>query len=97
MNLNILYRYAVQYRHTPEKQRILAEFISTYHQASPGLNVTDGIVMWAAAVMVITAGCSLKWTASPCKAIVAILKDAAASVALRAGIIIVTHSWGLYW
>lgn len=39
-----------------------------YLQAGSSTDVTDGKVMGAAAVMVITAGGALKWTASPFKA-----------------------------
>lgn len=67
-----------------------------YRQAGPCINVADGIVMRAAAVMVITAGGTLERAASPWKAIVCVLIDTAASVALRAGVIAITDSWGLY-
>lgn len=53
--------------------------------------------MWAATVMVITAGGTLKWAASPRKAKVSILVSTAAGVALSAGVIAITDSWGLYW
>lgn len=80
-----------------EQPSVPTKFSISYHQAGPSTNITDGIVMWAAAIVVITAGGSLKRAASPCKARVTILKDTAASVALRARVIIVTHSRRLCW
>uniref|UniRef100_UPI00200E9033 hypothetical protein n=1 Tax=Escherichia coli TaxID=562 RepID=UPI00200E9033 len=62
------------------------------------IEVTDGIVMGAAAVVIITAGSGLKWAASPCKAVASILIDTATSIAFRAGVGLVTnrgrHNWG---
>lgn len=67
-----------------------------YQSASSGIEVAYRIVMGAAAVVVITAGCRLKGAASPSKAVITILVDAAASASLRAWIIIITNSWGFY-
>lgn len=58
--------------------------IVAYHAASSSVKITDGVVMGAAAVVISTAGCRLKRAASPSKAVLAILIDAAAGVALRA-------------
>lgn len=38
---------------------------ATYPQAGSSADVTDGVVMGAAAVMVITAGSAFEWAASP--------------------------------
>jgi hypothetical protein len=69
----------------------------SYNQAGSFINVADWVIMWAAAIMVITAGGTLEWAASPCKAILSILKDAAASTAIRAGKVIITHGRRFYW
>lgn len=53
--------------------------------------------MWAAAIMVFTAGSTLKWAASPLKAEVAILKEAATSIAVRTAVVIVADSGRRYW
>lgn len=53
--------------------------------------------MWAAAIVVITAGGSLKRTTSPFKAIISELKSTAAGVAFWTGIVIITNLWRLYW
>lgn len=55
-----------------------------YHAASSSVKITDGVVVGAAAVVISTAGCRLKRAASPSKAVLAILVNAAAGVALRA-------------
>lgn len=44
------------------------EIEATYLQAGSSTDVTDGVVMGAAAVMVITTGGAFKWAASPFKA-----------------------------
>lgn len=70
--------------------------IIRYQSASSGVKVTDRIVPRAAAVMVITAGCRLKWAASPSKAVITILVDAAASVSIWARVVIIADSRGLH-
>lgn len=82
--------------HILKKQVKKRSWVAPYRQAGPCINVTDGEVMRAAAVMVITAGGRLERAASPCKAIVCILIDTAASVALRTVVVVITDSWGLY-
>lgn len=47
--------------------------------------------------MIFTTGGTLKWAASPCKAIFTILIYAAAGGSLRTAIIIIANSRGLYW
>lgn len=64
----------------------------THHPASPSLDIADGVVMGAAAVMVSTAGGRFKRAASPRKAVVVVLKQAAACGALRAGIVSITDN-----
>ena len=46
------------------------EIEATYLQAGSSTDVTDGVVMGAAAVKVITAGGAFQWAASPYKACV---------------------------
>lgn len=67
------------------------DFMCSYHQTSSGIDIANRIFAWAATVMVITAGGTFKWTASPSKAIVSNLVNAAARVALRAGVVLVTN------
>ena len=62
-----------------------------YLQACPGIDVADGIFVRAATFIVLTAGGSLKGAASPCKAVRSPLKKTAASVALRAGVVVITN------
>lgn len=81
----------------PKKKCNKTKLSCSYHQAGPCIEVTDGIVMRAATVMVITAGGTVKWAASPCQTIVCIFINTAAGVALRTGEIAVTDGWWLYW
>lgn len=37
----------------------------SYNQAGSFINVADWVLVWAAAIMVITAGGTLEWAASP--------------------------------
>ena len=69
----------------------------SYSQAGSFVNIADRVVMRAAAVVVIAAGSSLERAASPCKAILSIIKDAATSAAIRAGKVIITHRWRFHW
>lgn len=52
--------------------------------------------MWAAAVVVITAGSRFQGAASPAKAKFAILVHAAASASLWARVVVITHGGGFY-
>jgi hypothetical protein len=56
----------------------------TYHSAGSSFKVTDRILVRAAAVMVVTAGCRLQRAAPPSKAIVTVLIYAAACASSRA-------------
>lgn len=73
------------------------KFSCAYHQAEPVIKVADRVVMRATAIVVITAGGSLKRATSPFKAIVCKLVSAAAGVAFWAGIVIITDLGRLYW
>lgn len=68
-----------------------------YHQASPFIKITDGIIMWAAARVIIATSSRLKRTASPVKAEVPILVDTAACASLRTCIVVITNSGGFHW
>ncbi|WP_216075536.1 hypothetical protein, partial [Acinetobacter indicus] len=61
------------------------------------MNVAYGIITGAATGMVLTAGGTLEWAASPCEAIVGELIDTAAGAAFRTRIVIVANSGRLYW
>lgn len=64
----------------------------THRPASPSLEIADGVVLGTAAIMVTAAGGRFKRAASPSKAVVAVLKHAAACGALWAGIVSITHN-----
>jgi len=63
---------------------IIKEFNCNYHTASSSTNITDRILMRAAAVIVITAGCRLQGAASPSKTVITILIHTAACASRRA-------------
>lgn len=67
------------------------------HQAGSFIYIADGVVMRAAAFMVLTACGGLKRAASPGEAIVGILIDAAASRALSTRVITITSGRWFYW
>ena len=58
--------------------------------------VAHRVVMRAAAVAIFAASGSLEWAASPSKAVVLILIDTAAGVALGAGEVVVTNLGRFY-
>lgn len=66
---------------------------ASYLQAGSSTDVTDRVVMGAAAVTVITAGGAFKWAASPFKAQVWELEDATASFSGGAGVIFIAYRW----
>lgn len=68
----------------------------SYHLTSAWINITDRIIMWTAAVVVITAGSRLIRTTSPAKTVVAILINAAASSARGAAIVLIANGWWCY-
>lgn len=59
------------------------EFALFYHSAGSSFKVTDGILVRAAAVMVIAAGCRFKRAASPSKAKAAVFINTAAGISIR--------------
>ena len=69
---------------------------STYQSACLCINVTNRILLWAAAGVIIAAGGCLKRTASPTKAVLTILIDTAACGWCRAGVVIITNWLGLH-
>lgn len=73
------------------------KFSCSYNQACPCIDVTNGIVMGAATVIVLAASGSLKWATSPGKAIPSPVIDAAAGIAFSTGIVVVTDCWRLHW
>ena len=67
-----------------------------YHQTSALVKIADGVIMWAAARLIVTASSRLKRTASPAKAVVTIFIDTAACACFRACVVVITNRWLLY-
>lgn len=69
-----------------------------YHEAGSLLNIADGVLVRAAAVVIIAAGGALEWAAAPGVAVFAILVDAAAGGAIGASVVVVAdggrRGWG---
>lgn len=68
-----------------------------YHKTGASVKVTDGIIVRAATIVIVTTGGTLERTASPGKAILSILIDTAACRALLAAVVIITNSGWLHW
>lgn len=68
-----------------------------YHLAGACVYIADREVMRTATIVVFTAGGCLERAASPGKAVVCILIDAAAGGALGTRVVTVADGWGLHW
>lgn len=73
---------------------IYIDYIISYHFASSGFNVTYGVVMRAAAVMIFTTSSRFNRAADPAKAEVTILIHAAAGASLWAWEVVIADGGG---